>query len=177
MGKSNTYRAPFLDGNWIVDTLNTISVKHFQVKPISEMFEMLLLQINLLFLTISDAMVFLSFNKLLLCYLFPFYIHEWSSPTQRILHIIFGITYSRIFWGNLRREFGARIWRRNLLWKLAMAICRVFFVSVSKFFLAYVVKSFLHGTKPFSFLLVRFYLLTVFSFCCRRGSYEPPHRK
>ena len=54
-GYIKPYRAPFLDGNWIIDTANTISVK-FQLKLILEMFEIFLL-INTPVLTISDAMV------------------------------------------------------------------------------------------------------------------------
>ena len=37
MGKSSPYREPFLGGNWITDTVNTISVDHFQPKLISGM--------------------------------------------------------------------------------------------------------------------------------------------
>ena len=56
IGTLNPYRAPFLDVNWIIDTTNTISVK-FQRRLILEMFEMFVLLINPLVLTIPDAMV------------------------------------------------------------------------------------------------------------------------
>ena len=39
----STNRAPFLDGNWMIDTVNIISVNHFQLKLISEMFKMFFL--------------------------------------------------------------------------------------------------------------------------------------
>ena len=50
-----------------------------------------------------------------------------------------------------------------------MAICRGFFVLVSKSFCVYDSKSFLHGRKPFlyvskTFLFARFSLLAVFLF-------------
>ena len=40
MGTLNPYRVPFLDGNWIIHTANTVGVYHFQLKLISEMLEM-----------------------------------------------------------------------------------------------------------------------------------------
>ena len=64
MGTLNPYRAPFLDGNWITDIANTISVNHFQLKLIGEIFEIFVFLINPH-----------SFIKLLLCYLFSFYLH------------------------------------------------------------------------------------------------------
>ena len=92
----------------------------------------------------------------MLCYLFSFYLHEWSSPTQRMLHTIFYIAYLRICRGNLPREFAA-------------GICRGFFVYVSEYFFVYVSKSCLYGSKSFlymskTFWFARFSLLTVFLF-------------
>ena len=40
----------FLDGYWIIDTVNTISFDHVELKLISEIFEMFALLINLLIL-------------------------------------------------------------------------------------------------------------------------------
>ena len=37
MGTSNLYRAPFLNGNWITDTVNKKSLNHFQPELTSEM--------------------------------------------------------------------------------------------------------------------------------------------
>ena len=79
------------------------------------MFEMFALLINLLILTISDAMV--------TCYMFSFYLHVWNSLTQRILTTIFYITYSGICRGNLPRKFADAICRRILLWKFAAGTC------------------------------------------------------
>ena len=87
----------------------------------------------------------------MLFYLFSSYLHTWSSPTQRIHHNIFCITYSRIC-------------RGNLPWLFAMS-----FLFVSKSFFAYVSKSSLYESKPFLyvrkfFLFVKFSFLTVFLF-------------
>ena len=57
MGTLNPYQAPFIDGNLIIHAANTISVNHFQLKLISEMFQMFALLINLL-IFISNTMVF-----------------------------------------------------------------------------------------------------------------------
>ena len=78
------------------------------------MFEMFALLINLLILTISHAVV--------TCYLFSFYLHVWSSLTQRLLNAIFYITYSRICRGNLLREFAVAICRGNLPQEFAVAV-------------------------------------------------------
>ena len=109
--------------------------------------------LNFLILTISDAIVFLSLKKLLLCYLFSFYFHAWNSPTQGMHHAISCITYSRIYRGNF----------------FAGTICRGFFVFVSESFFACMSKSCLYGSKPFlyaskTFLFVKLSFLTVFLF-------------
>ena len=41
---------PFLDGYWIIDTVNIISINHVELKLITEMFEMFALLIKLLIL-------------------------------------------------------------------------------------------------------------------------------
>ena len=80
------------------------------------MFEIFALLINLLILTISDAMV--------TCYLFSFYPHVRSSPTQRITpqHLLH--SYSIICRGNLTQEFVVAICRENLSQEFAVEICR-----------------------------------------------------
>ena len=121
------------------------------------MFKMFALLIDLLILTISDAMV--------TCYLFSFDFHMWSSLTQRITHY----HLLHYIFENLPQDFAVRLCRRNLLWKFAVAICAGFFVFVNKSFFVYVSKSCLYGSKTFlfvskTFLFVRFSLLTVFLF-------------
>ena len=103
----------------------------------------------------------------MICHLFSFYLHMWSSPTQRMLHTIFCFTYSRVCRGNLPHKFAMSICHRNLPWLFAVGILS--FVFVSKSFLVYGNKSFLYESKPFSyvsktFLFVIFSLLTVFLF-------------
>ena len=85
------------------------------MKLIPVLFEKFALLIDLLVLTISDAIIFWAF----LCYLFCLYLHARSSPTQRTpphhpQHYIFE---------NLPSLFAVRIWRRNMLWLFAMRIC------------------------------------------------------
>ena len=47
-----------MDGNWILDATIAITSDLFQLKLISEMFEMFVLLINSKILTASNAMVF-----------------------------------------------------------------------------------------------------------------------
>ena len=108
-------------------------------------------------------------------YLFSFYLHAWSSPTQRMLHTILCIAYLSICRGNLPWLFAAGICRGFLPREIAVGICRRnlpwlfavdFFVYISESFFVYVSKSCLHGGKPFSYVcknfwFVRFSLLTV----------------
>ena len=132
MGTLNPYRAPFLDGNWIIDPANTIGVNHFQLKLISEMFEMFVLLIN----EINPH----SFS-FVTCFLFIFTVKlshtEYSTPSS-VLHI----------W-----EFAVAICRGFFVY-----ISESFFVYVSKSCL-YGGKPFLYVCKTFWF--VRFSLLTV----------------
>ena len=102
----------------------------------------------------------------MLCYLFSFYLHAWSSPTQRMLYTIFCVAYLRICRGYLPQEFAAGICRGNLPQVFAVRICRGFFVYTSESFFVCVSKSCLYGGKPFlyvckTFWFVRFSLLTV----------------
>ena len=122
LGTLNLYRAPFLDGKWVTDTARTISVNHFQLKLISEMFET--------FVILTNPH---SFNKLLLCYLFSFYLHVWSCLTQSITrhHLLYYI-FENLPWefaarnccGYLPREFAMGICQRNLPWLFPVRICR-----------------------------------------------------
>ena len=132
---------------------------------------------------------FLSFNKLLLCYLFLFIIKCEALLTEELLsifenYILHILTYSRTCRGNLPREFAMAICHENLSWKFAAGICRGYlpwefaagicrgflpFVFVSKSFFVYVSKCCLDESKPFLYvsktlLFVRFSLLTVFLF-------------
>ena len=93
-----------------------------------------------------------------ICFLFIFTCealpHRGYSTPSSALHI---------------REFAVAICRENLPPEFTVAICRQFFVFVSKSFFVYVNKSCLYESKPFSyvsktFLFVRFSLLTVFLF-------------
>ena len=54
----NQYQVPFVEGNWVIDTENAINVNDFQLKLTSKMFEMFALFINILNLTIPDAIFF-----------------------------------------------------------------------------------------------------------------------
>ena len=57
MGTLNSYRAPSLDSNWIIDAANTISVNHFSAKTnFRNAFEMFALLISNF--TITDVMAF-----------------------------------------------------------------------------------------------------------------------
>ena len=100
MGTLNPYRAPFLDGNWIIDTANTIGVNHFQLKLISEMFEMFVLLIN----EINPH----SFS-FATCFLFIFTVKlshtEYSTPSS-VLHIWeFAVAICRGFFVYISESF------------------------------------------------------------------------
>ena len=88
------------------------------------MFEMFALLIDLLILTISDAMI--------TCYLFSFYLQMWSSPTQRIApHHLLHYIFENLLWkfatglchGILLQDFVIAICCKNLQWKFAAGIC------------------------------------------------------
>ena len=95
---------------------------------------------------------------------------------------IFYITYSRICRGNLPRKIAVAICRENLPWEFAagifrgnfsqqffVAICRGFFVFVSKSFFVYGRKSCLYESKPFficerNVFICEIFFITVFLF-------------
>ena len=107
MGTLNPYRAPFLDGNWIIDTGNTISVNHFQLYLISEMFEMFVLLINELILVAFALLLFFLSSCVKL------------SHTEDALHYLLYCIFENLPW-----EFAARICRDYLSWEFAAGICR-----------------------------------------------------
>ena len=134
------------------------------------MFEMFALLINLLILTISEAMV--------TCYLFFLYIHVGSSATQRIYHQhLLHYIFENLPWefaakncrGYLPREFTAGIFRGNFSQQFSVAICHRFFVFVSKSFFVYGRKSCLYESKPFficerNVFICEIFFITVFLF-------------
>ena len=168
MGTLNPYGAHFLECNWII-TAKKIGVNHFQLKLISEMFEMFVLLIHEIH---PHSFCFVT------CFLFIF--TREALPHRGLLHAIFCIAYLRICRGYLPQEIAAGICRgnlpqvfavaiccQNLPWEFAVAIFRGFFVYTSQSFFVYVSKSCLYGGKPFlyvckTFWFVRFSLLTVF---------------
>ena len=125
MGTLDPYWTPFLDGNWIIDTANTINADHFLAKTdLRNIWNVC--YTNILILIVSE-------NKLLLCYLFSFYLHVWSSPTWRIIphHLLHYISekmlwefLARIYRGNLPQEFAVGFCRENFPQKFVVAICR-----------------------------------------------------
>ena len=166
MGTLNPYRAPFLDGNWIINTATTIGANLFQLKLISEMFEMFVLLI-------------IEINPQSFCFVtgFLFIFTREALPHRGLLHTIFCIEFAEeICRRNLPWLFPARICRENLPQEFAVAIClenllspfcRGFFVYINESFFVYMSKSCLYGGKPFSYVcktfwFVTFSLLTVF---------------
>ena len=120
MGTLNPYRAPFLDGNWIIDTANTIGVNHFQLKLISEMFEMFVLLINEIN---PHSFCFVT------CFIFIFtrevLPHRGCSTPSSVLDIWkFAMGICR---GNLPQEFAVRICRRYLPWIVLYIYKRILF--------------------------------------------------
>ena len=114
----------------------------------------------------------------MLCYMFSFNLHVWSSPTQRttphhlLLYIFENLPWlfaARICRKNLPQEFAVAICLENLPQEFAVAICPGIFVFVSKSSFVYVSKSCFYQSKPFlyvskTFFFGRFSLLTVFLF-------------
>ena len=159
------------------------------------MFEMFALLINLLILTISEAMV--------TYYLFFLHLHVWSSATQRITHqhLLYYI-FENLSWefaarncrGYLPREFAVEICRRNCRGYLPQEFSVEispnnfpwlfvvgFFVFVSKSFFVYVRKSCLYESKTFFICEQNVFICEIFfinsvSFCYCRGSYGPPYK-
>ena len=133
---------------------------------------------------------FLSFNKLLLCYLFSFYLYAWSSSTERILHTTVYITHLRICRGNLPREFCvaicgenlpwlfvARICCRNFLWKIGAGICcenLPWIFCICKLIFFCICKQIFFTRKQIIFICDIFFYNTVsFYYWC--SSYGSPH--
>ena len=84
--------------------------------------------------------IFLSFNKLLLCCLFSFYLRVKFSHTEgtifcrEILPCLFAarICHRNLPWEPLPWELAEGIYRKYLPQELTVAICKWFFVFVSK---------------------------------------------
>ena len=147
MGTLNPYWAPFLDGNWIIDTANTIGVNHFQLKLILEMFEMFVLLIN-------------EINPHSFCFVSYFIftrealLHRGCSTRSSVLDI----------W-----EFAVGICRGVFVY-----ISESFFVYVSKSCL-YGGKPFLYVFYlHFNFLICEIFSINSASSCYCRGSFGPP---
>ena len=107
----------------------------------------------------------------MVCYLFSFYIHTWSSLTQRIApHRLLYCIFENLPWsfaagichGNLPQEFAVAICDENLPWKFAVAICRGIFVYVRESFFVYVSKSCVYGSKPFLYVSKTFLICEIF---------------
>ena len=95
------YRTPFLDGNWIIDTANRISVNHFQLKLIAEMFEILKLSHTADYSKPSSTLHIREFAVGICCENLP-----WLFA-------------ARICRRDLPWEFGAGICRGNFQWLFA----------------------------------------------------------
>ena len=111
------------------------------MKLIPVLFEKFALLIDLLVLTISDAIIFWAF----LCYLFCFvssclklsYTENYSTSSSALHIREFAVSICRenlaeeytvaICNENLPQEFAVGICHRNLLWKFVAAVCRGFF--------------------------------------------------
>ena len=102
MGTLNPHGAHFLECNWII-TAKKIGVNHFQLKLISEMFEMFVLLIHEIH---PHSFCFVT------CFLFIF--TREALPHRGLLHTIFCVAYLRICRGYLPQEFAAGICRGNL---------------------------------------------------------------
>ena len=144
MGTLNPYRAPFLDGNWIIDTANTIGVNHFQLKLISEMFEMFVLLIN----EINPH----SFS-FVTCFLFIFTVKlshtEYSTPSS-VLHIWeFAVAICRGFFCIYKRILFCICEKILFIWKQTIFTCVQ------------------------NFLICEIFFINSASSCYCRGSYEP----
>ena len=88
----------------------------------------------------------MSFYKLLYLLFYDFYTW-WLSLTKDVVlnHLLHHV---RIYLEDFQREFAVAIFRENLQWEFAAAICPRFFVYVSKPFFC-VCRSFLFVNKPF----------------------------
>ena len=132
MGTLNPYRVPFLNGHWVIHTANTIGVNHFQLKLISEMFEMFVLLINEIN---SNRFCFVA------CFLFIF--TREALPHRGLLNTIFCIAYLTICRGYLPSVFCIYkgvlfciceqilfIWRQTFFICVQnFLICEIFFIN------------------------------------------------
>ena len=141
---------------------------------------------------------FLSFNKLLLCYLFLFTIKCEALLTEELLsifenYILHILTYSRICRGNLPREFAAGICRGYLPWEFVVGICRKnlprefaagvcrICICICKQILFCICEQMLFRWKQTFFICKQnFFICEIFfinnvSFCYCRGCYGPPY--
>ena len=148
MGTLNPYRAPFLDGNWIIDTANKISVNHFQQKLISEMFEMFVLLINEVVLIVFALLLVLFLSSRV----------KLSHTEEELLHTIFCIAYLRICHGYLPWVFC--IYKRILF----CACEQMLFIWRQTFFICVQ-----------NFLICEIFFVNSASSCYCRGSYGPPY--
>ena len=147
MGTLNPYRVPFLNGHWIIHTANTIGVNHFQLKLISEMFEMFVLLINEIN---PNRFCFVA------CFLFIFFTRE-ALPHRGLLNTIFCIAYLRICRGYLPWVFC--IYKRILF-----CICeQILFIWRQTFFICVQ-----------NFLICEIFFINSASSCYCRGSNGPP---
>ena len=105
-------------------------------------------------------------------YLFSFYLHAWSSPTQRIApHDFLYCIFENLPW-----EFAVVICRRNLQWLFAVRICRAYLPWV---FCIYKRILFIWRQTFFicvqKFLIWEIFFINSASSCYCRGSYGPPY--
>ena len=137
-------------------------------------------------------------HSFLLYYLFSFYLHAWSSPTQRTPshHLLFCIFENLpqefaaricpgIYRGDLPQEFAVRICRRNLLWVFATRVCRrdlpclfsVGFLYIQGNPLFCISEQILFiwrqtfFIRVLNFLICQIFFINSFSSCYCRGSY------
>ena len=124
MGTLNPYQVPFLNGHWIIHTANTIGVNHFQLKLISEMFEMFVLLINEIN---PNRFCFV------VCFSFIFFTRV-ALPHRGLLNTIFCIAYLRICRGYL-------LWVFCIYKRILFCICeQILFIWRQTFFIC--VKTF-----------------------------------
>ena len=106
-----------------------------------------------------------SFNKLLLCYLFSFYLRVWNSPTQRTPHHLLYYIFQNFLY--LPREFATGICCRNLECLFAARVCREFSCIYKQIFFCIWEQILFLGKQTFS--ISKPYLSVPICYC--RGSY------
>ena len=140
-------------------TPKKIGVNHFQLKLISEMFEMFVLLIHEIH---PHSFCFVT------CFLFIF--TREALPHRGLLHAIFCIAYLRICCGYLLPEFAVGICRGYFPWvfciykSILFCICeQILFIWRQTFFICVQ-----------NFLICQIFFINSFSSCYCRGSYGPP---